>query len=367
MKPFSVTFTTNSIRRGGKERQLFILSEQLLKRGFDVNIISLSYSDNNYLDEYYFPSERIHYLNQPSRAKCLHEFNRYFKELNPQFVVSWDALTAFYCLLLSKRRRFCFINASVRHGVRMFKHAHLFRSLLLWLSPYRIGNSNAGMRANNLNPERLVNFVLYNSVDDKFKPRFKGIELQQSREQLIKDYNPSCRVFIAVANFEPVKDYFTVLRALAKYAEKQCFYLLVLGDGPMKNQIAAEIEQLGLSGSVKLLGRVTNVSSYLRISDLFIHSSKGEGISNAILEAMFCGLPIVASDVGGVPETVFPGSSLLYPYKNSELLYRALFDIEDVILTFNPESEDYRRHLDKFGVNTMTDRFIEILKTIGNG
>lgn len=361
-----ILFTTNSIRRGGKERQLFILAEQLLAAGIDVNIIALSYSENNYLGEYKFDNQRIHYLNQRSRINIYKSFSEYVNKFDPEFIISWDALTASYCYLLSKWHGFVFINASLRHGVRMFKTAHLTRSFLLWLSPYRISNSIAGMKANNLDPDSRRNFVLYNGVDSKFETRYSGDELMSARKNLIPDYDVACKVFIAVANFEPVKDYFTMLDALAKYRIRQPFYLLVLGDGPMKKQITDKVEQLGLTEHVKLLGRVTNVSSYLRISDLFIHSSRGEGISNAILEAMFCGLPVVASDVGGVPETVFPGSSALYPFKNSELLYRALIEIEHITQSFDPASQDYRRHLDKFSVKTMTERFIQILETIGN-
>jgi glycosyltransferase involved in cell wall biosynthesis len=56
-----------------------------------------------------------------------------------------------------------------------------------------------------------------------------------------------------------------------------------------------------------------------------IHSSRGEGISNAILEGMYAGLPIIATNVGGVPETVFSESSLMFPYKDDKALYLIVY------------------------------------------
>ena len=62
-----------------------------------------------------------------------------------------------------------------------------------------------------------------------------------------------------------------------------------------------------------MTGKIENVREYLFISDIMIHSSRGEGISNAILEGMYAGLPVIATNVGGIPETVFSGSSMLFP------------------------------------------------------
>ena len=70
-----------------------------------------------------------------------------------------------------------------------------------------------------------------------------------------------------------------------------------------------------------------------------IHSSRGEGISNAILEGMYAGLPVIAPNVGGIPETVFPGSSMLFPYKDHKALYQCLLKSQELKASFDPESQ----------------------------
>jgi len=75
----------------------------------------------------------------------------------------------------------------------------------------------------------------------------------------------------------------------------------------MKEDIEKMVNEFELNKNAIMVGKTENISEYLFASDLMIHSSRGEGISNAILEGMFAGLPVIATNVGGVPETVFPG------------------------------------------------------------
>lgn len=133
----------------------------------------------------------------------------------------------------------------------------------------------------------------------------------------------------------------------------------------MRNEIERSISEFGLAGKVTLVGRVDNVSDYLQMGDCLIHSSRGEGISNAILEAMYAGLPVIATDVGGIPETVFPGSSMLFSYRDDRALLHCLRRLPELNISFNPESDEYRRHLAEFSIERMVSRFEKILDATG--
>jgi glycosyltransferase involved in cell wall biosynthesis len=102
----------------------------------------------------------------------------------------------------------------------------------------------------------------------------------------------------------------------------------------------------------------------LRIGDLLIHSSRGEGISNAILEAMFCGLPIVATRVGGVPETVYPESSALFQYQKYTQLLDILLRNDELFGHFDPEDLEYKNHLNIFSISTMLSKFEKIVQKV---
>lgn len=356
-----IVFSTDTLSKGGKERIMAILASYLINQGRNLVFLSkMKTSDtNNYFDEYRLNNELI-----VPYGKGFLKYYRAVKNLNPDLIYSWDVQSSLYNLLLYKRLGYSYINGSIRHGIRLFKWSHLLRSLVCHLSPFVIANSISGLKANNLKPgERRL--VLYNGIDSKFRNNLTKQEIISIKEKLIPGYidRPGL-VYISVANFVPYKDYFTVLKALARLKRDNIFYYLVLGDGPLRIKIEKAITKYSLEDRVILAGRRENVREYLFASDLMIHSSRGEGISNAILEGMYAGLPVIASDVGGVTETIFPGSSMLFAYKDHETLYKCLLKSHDLKRSFNPCSAEYQAHLGKFSHETMSSSFEEIMNKV---
>lgn len=115
---------------------------------------------------------------------------------------------------------------------------------------------------------------------------------------------------ITVARLDPVKDQATMLRALQSVVgEGGQVTLDVVGDGPSRQQLEELSAALGLQGNVTFHGYQQDIPSFLRQADYFLLSSKSEGISLTLLEAMAVGLPVVATDVGGNREVVAPGAT----------------------------------------------------------
>lgn len=354
-----IVFSTDTLARGGKERQISLLAKYLQGRQIHYEIFSKNIiSGNNFFPEYNLSENQV---------KTYSSFNSYkdaIKNVKPDVVISWDIKTSMYNLLLYHKFNFKFINGSIRHGIRLIRPDHLYRSILCHLSPYIIANSFAGLRANNL---RLGNnrFVLYNGIENKFRNTLSIAERDDLKEKFIPGYslNPGI-VYISISNFAPYKDFTTVLRSMSMLKKKQAFYYLIIGDGPLRAHIEAEINDYRLQENVILVGRTENINEYLFASDMLIHSSRGEGISNAILEGMYAGLPIIATKVGGVLETVYPASALLFSYKDYETLYYNLLKAPQLISSFNPLTKDYQAHLRKFSIDTMVNKFDEIINMV---
>lgn len=112
----------------------------------------------------------------------------------------------------------------------------------------------------------------------------------------------------SVGRLNPVKDQALMLDAVARLRARGIDVALVLaGDGPLRDALAAQVARLGLGDRVRLLGDRGDVPALLRGLDVFALSSRSEGYSMALLEACAAGLPIVATDVGGNREIVFDG------------------------------------------------------------
>ncbi len=130
-------------------------------------------------------------------------------------------------------------------------------------------------------------------------------------------------VWLAAGRFERAKDYPTMLRAFAQAQGRTQAQtvLLICGVGSMEEQLRALAQDLRISGRVSFLGLRHDIPDVMAAADAFVLSSETEGLPMVLLQASACGLPVVATHVGGVSEAVLHGhtGSLVRPGRPSEL------------------------------------------------
>jgi len=112
-----------------------------------------------------------------------------------------------------------------------------------------------------------------------------------------------------VSNFRPVKRISDVIHIFAKVLEKHKCHLLLIGDGPERSPAEALAKELGIKEHICFLGKQQSFIPILRSSDLFLLPSEAESFGLAALEAMSCGVPVVASNTQGIPEVVKHGET----------------------------------------------------------
>lgn len=170
---------------------------------------------------------------------------------------------------------------------------------------------------------------IYNGVaQDMFHPR------QGDRPDLApRGFVPRDAIVVGtVGRLAEVKDQTTLVQGFAavlrsKPELRSRLRLVIVGDGPMRPELDARIGNEGVAGLVWLAGDRDDVPDLLRMMDLFVLPSLGEGISNTLLEAMASSLPLIATRVGGNPELVDEGNNgILVPPKDSTALARAIGD-----------------------------------------
>jgi len=122
--------------------------------------------------------------------------------------------------------------------------------------------------------------------------------------------------------FRPRKGFRMLFEAMAEVRRSTPdAQLLIAGASEMPAEPAALADALGLTGSIHLLGRRSDMPEVLAAMDVFVLPSESEGMSNAILEAMSMRLPVVATSVGGAPEVISEGvNGFLVEYPDSQAL-----------------------------------------------
>ncbi len=131
-----------------------------------------------------------------------------------------------------------------------------------------------------------------------------------------------------VARLDTPKAHWILIDAIREVADKHPVCLLIVGEGPRYISLVKQVDDYGLSDSVQFLGKRTDIPDLLNVMDAFCLSSIFEGLPNVILEAMACGLPVIASNIGGIPEAVqHRENGYLVPVKRSDLFARAIIEI----------------------------------------
>lgn len=122
-----------------------------------------------------------------------------------------------------------------------------------------------------------------------------------------------------------IDDFLEAAALLLKYAREEEMRFVVVGDGPLREQLEERARMLGIDGTCSFLGRIDDARSFYADTDVVVLSSLREGTPIGLLEAMASGKAIVATEVGGVPEIVKDReSALLVPSRNPELLAKAV-------------------------------------------
>jgi glycosyltransferase involved in cell wall biosynthesis len=102
----------------------------------------------------------------------------------------------------------------------------------------------------------------------------------------------------------------------------------MIGDGPDRDDAEKEAGELKVEDSVRFLGRLGNVANLLQASDLFLLPSQSESFGLAALEALACGVPVVSTRAGGIPELVEDGvSGILEPPGSVEAMARRAVEL----------------------------------------
>ena len=163
--------------------------------------------------------------------------------------------------------------------------------------------------------------TIRNGVDaDRFNPLLRA----EARGRF--GFSDTDLVIGTVGRLEAVKDQHRFLDAAAEIARRRHpVKFVVAGDGTLRQELETHAGKLGIAGLVSFLGMRLDVECVMAALDIFVLSSKSEGLSNTILEAMASGLPVVATDVGGARELLEPGvHGLLVPPLNAVALADAI-------------------------------------------
>ncbi len=204
-----------------------------------------------------------------------------------------------------------------------------------------------------------------NGVDaERFRPQSARLQRESRRALGLTD---DVIVFGCIASLTPVKCHADLLDAFALLHRQMPYTrLLLIGDGPLRPQVARQIAALELDGVVSLLGDRPDVEALLPALDVAVLVSSTEGMSNAILEAMASGLPVIATDAGGNSQLVdHQVTGILVPVHEPMLLAEALRTLAEAPETRRRMGDAARIRVEReFSLDSMVQSFDQLYRRL---
>jgi glycosyltransferase involved in cell wall biosynthesis len=159
-----------------------------------------------------------------------------------------------------------------------------------------------------------------------------------------------------------------LLQAWARSASARSGRLLLVGDGPERARLEGMAHALGIAGSVHFAGERTDTLAFYAAADAFVFPSRREGLPNALLEAMSCGLASIATRIGGCTDVVTDGVGLLVPADDPAALGTALDGLAgDAAERAHLAAAGRRRILNAFSFAVTGARLQEIYRGVAAG
>jgi N-acetyl-alpha-D-glucosaminyl L-malate synthase BshA len=167
------------------------------------------------------------------------------------------------------------------------------------------------------------------------------------------------RLVIHLSNLRPVKQVDAVVRVFSQIRARVPARLLIVGEGPELGRAEQLIDELGIGAQVELIGEAQDVVGLLSVSDLFLLPSLQESFGLSALEAMACGVPVVASNVGGLPEVVADGVTgfLHPPDATSQMAESAIRILSDPELHARMAAEGVRLAAERFSADRIVPQY----------
>ena len=349
---------------GGAERSAILLANELTSRGISVSIvvatsnIDLSWQLNESIEVIQLRVRRV-VLSVPKLAS-------YLNRVKPMVLLSFMAHANAAAILASK---ISYVSTKVYVCERtslsaILSQSQSFLDIAYQWSLRQLYRFSTGVVANSYGvKEDLVQvgflsgkkiLVIWNGIDYQYIQSKCLEEIPVDNVKIFGD-KP---VVLATGRLVVEKDYPTLLRIFSRLIVAYDAHLLIIGNGPERDKMKILITEMQLDENVTILGSISNPYPYMRLAQVFAHTSIREGFPNALLEAMACGTAVVSFDCRWGPAEIMENGKWGYLVEQGD--ENSFLDALKDSISAN-DTEDSKVRAKQFDISRTAKKFHELL------
>ena len=356
-----ILFVIDSLGSGGKERRLVSLIE-----GFsvfeDIEMELVVLSEKIHYKKILGSNITIHKLkrNIKKDIKIISKFSHILKMFKPDIVHCWDNIASIHFAPLCKMKKITFINSMVTAApplLSIFSKRYIANALSYPFSTVVLSNSKAGLVSFRVPSSK--GYYIHNGFD------FNRIKIQKTEEEVRKKFNIKTKYIVGMtASFSDKKDHETFVKAGTLVLEKnRDVTFIAIGEGVNLEAVKNSVDK-DMIENFKFVGVQSDVESIVNILDIGVLATYTEGISNAIMEHMAFGKPVIATDGGGTNELIIDNTTgfLIQKKNNQELAEKIEFLLSNPVIA-KAMGKRGRERIEKFfSIDRMINETYQLYK-----
>ena len=352
-----------SLHGGGAERVMLDIAAGLVERDIPVDLVLVRAS--GHYQEIVPESVRLIDLNSHRTAASLLKLIAYLRRERPKALMSTLVhanVIALSAKFLLRGRPRVVTRIANTYGEELaggsFKHRLALRMLKVMLP---MADGIVCVSEGVADDLRMAAPASADGIETIYNPVVSPSLTEKAKEPLnhpwFDDGGPP--VILAAGRLTRVKDHATLLRAFAMVIESRPARLIVLGEGPERDNLLWMAESHGLAQQVDLPGFMINPFAYMARASVFVLSSRHEGFPNVLVQAMACGTPVVSTDCRSGPREILENGKWgrLVPVGG----WRSMADAIVEGLDTPTPAESLARRASEFSETVSVDRYLEIL------
>lgn len=368
-----IALLMQSAANGGVQRVMINLARGLVDKGVNIDFIICDARGEMLSD---IPEkcnivdyEKQKYYGDLKVATSFFEILRYMKEHPETVMIGAPGLAgtilAFAKILRKKSRVLVIFD----NKCSLLKGKSIYHTIIYYINKIILTKVDGIVAAHRAASEDIIEHcnipkskmhVIYHPLIDFKRIKEAIAEIEHPYIGMKNEY----KLLIAVGRIVPEKDYINLVSAFSKLRKNIKVKLIILGEGPLKEDIQAHIRSCGVEEDVELFGYTSKVFEFMKAADAVVLSSKQEAFGNVLIEALACGVPIIATDCeSGGPRDILDGDNAAFygalcQPNNSSQLANAI----ETVLSTEYDLKVLKQRADLFTIEHSSEQYLKIIR-----